>query len=142
MAYAIAADLITRFGEAEIIQLTDRTNLGVVDVAVLTKAIFDASSVIDGYLRNAYSLPLASTPAELNRACADIARYFLYEDRVTEQVKMRRDDSISWLKDLSIGKANLAITAVDGTETEPPSLGYRMFYSAAPRIFNTGNAFQ
>lgn len=136
--YTTAPDLITRFGEAELIQLTDRDYLGAVNLAVLDKGIADASAIIDGYLRNAYSLPLANTPAELNRVCADLTRYLLMDDRATDQVKMRRDDAMSWLKDLSAGRASLGMAVDTGGQaiTSPAPTGGGIAFSAAPRVFN------
>lgn len=138
MAYAVAADLITRFGEAEIIQLTDRNFTQVINLTVLDKGIADASAIIDGYLRNAYSLPLASIPAELNRVCADLTRYLLMDDRATDQVKMRRDDAMSWLKDLSAGRASLGMAVDTGGQaiTSPAPTGGGIAFSASPRVFN------
>lgn len=137
--YTRAADLITRFGEKELIELTDRTGQGVLDMAVLDKAIADAGALIEGYLRNAYSLPLASIPAELNRVCADLARYFLMDDRATDQVKMRRDDAMSWLKDVSAGRASLGLgidIATGQMVDSPVATGGGVSFQASPRVFN------
>ena len=67
MPYATQADLETRFGSAELAQLTDRISGSVIDAAVVGRALADAEAEIDGYLAARYQLPLASAPAVLGR---------------------------------------------------------------------------
>ena len=50
MAYATVADMIARFGELEVLQLTDRNQEGVIDKAVAKTALDDATAEIDAYL--------------------------------------------------------------------------------------------
>ena len=44
MSYCTRQNLIDRFGEPELIQLTDLDNLGVIDDTVLNQAISDADA--------------------------------------------------------------------------------------------------
>ncbi len=103
--YCTAQDLTTRFNEAELIQLTDRNNVGSIDYTVLDQAIADATAEINGYL-TAY-LPLATVPANLVRIGCDLARYYLYDDAVTEQVQARYDQAIKYLVKVAEGKISL-----------------------------------
>jgi phage gp36-like protein len=89
-------------------QLTDREAGLVIDTAVLARALSDADAEIDGYLATRYTLPLASTPEVLVRLAADMARYRLFGDRVTEVVRTRYQDAVSVLKRLSSGEVQLA----------------------------------
>lgn len=108
MTYATQQNLIDRFGEEELIQLTDRSNLGVIDAAVVNRALGDADAQINGYLAVRYTLPLvAPLPAVLERLASDIARYALHENAVTEIVETRYRDAIALLKDVSKGTAKL-----------------------------------
>ncbi|MBP6543227.1 MAG: DUF1320 family protein, partial [Piscinibacter sp.] len=52
MTYATQADMVARFGETEIVQLTDRVNMPpvAVDAAVLGLALESADAEIDGSL--------------------------------------------------------------------------------------------
>ena len=52
MSYATSADLLTRFGEGELLRLA-MTPSGELDQATLQLALDDASALIDGYLGNA-----------------------------------------------------------------------------------------
>ena len=57
--YCSVDDMANRFDLNELIQLTDSSGLGLIDEQVVTAAITDASSVIDGYLGGRYPLPLS-----------------------------------------------------------------------------------
>ena len=110
MPYCTQSDLVTRFGQAELVQLTDTTGSGQIDAAVVSQAIADAEAEIDAYLIARYSLPLASVPANLERLACDIARYRLYADRPTELVDVRYRDAIRYLEQVGRGVIALAST--------------------------------
>jgi phage gp36-like protein len=103
MTYATQSDMTDRFDEQEIIELTDRTGAGVVNATVLGKALADADALIDGYLAARYTLPLTYTPAILVGPAADIARFRLWDDRATEEVRQRYEDAMAMLKLISQG---------------------------------------
>ncbi|MFS7554044.1 gp436 family protein, partial [Pasteurella multocida] len=75
--YATINDFISRVGEFQVMELTDRENIGEVNQAVLTIALLDSSSQIDGYLVGRYKLPLKTIPQNLTRICCDLTRYRL-----------------------------------------------------------------
>lgn len=135
MTYAVKQNLIDRFGNTELAQLTDRTSGVTIDDAVLNKALNDADAAINGYLTVKYTIPITPVPAILERFGCDIARYYLYEDRVTEQVKRRYDDAIAYLKGVANGTVNLG---VDAANQAPASSGGPEF-SAPDRVF-TGDS--
>jgi phage gp36-like protein len=111
MTYCTKQDLIDRFGEKELTQLTDRTNTpaSVIDDAVVSRAIADADALIDGYVGKAYSLPLAEVPPTLVKLSADIARYFLHSRGVEKDSPVQRayDQAIGFLRDVSKGLVKL-----------------------------------
>ncbi len=115
--YATSAQLTARFGEDELVSLTDRDGTaGTIVAAVLDVALTDASALINGYLAGRYTLPLATPPAMLERLCCDIARYGLYDNGASEQVSKRFDDSVRFLEMVAAGKITLGIT----TQGESP----------------------
>ena len=122
MPYATADDLTTRFTESELIQLTDRAQVGEIDTDVLTAAISDATSEIDDYLSKRYPLPITDLTAlaRLVRICCDIARYVLYDDHATEHVIRRYGEAVSYLKAVAAGDLDLypvsTATGVDDVE--------------------------
>lgn len=108
--YATVADLVTRSGERELIDLTDKgdDSVGVVVPAVAEAAIADACGEVDGYLGVRYRLPIAApVPVMLVAVVCDIARFRLYDNRATEEVRKRYDDAVRWLRDVSRGVAVL-----------------------------------
>ncbi len=111
MTYCTRQDLIDRFGEGAIGEL----EFG--NPNAVAEAIDDAGALIDGYVGGRYPLPLAEVPAILKRAARDIVRYSLALDP-EETVTRRRDEAISYLKDLAQGKATLGVPQ----EAEPESL--------------------
>jgi len=111
MSYASKADMLAMFGDAEIMQITDRAHAGVIDTAVLQTALDDASSEADSYL------PVVPTVASraLVRHTAAIARFYLYANKATDEVRERYDDALAWLKLAARGVVDygtLPVTAV------------------------------
>lgn len=111
MSYAEVSHLVERFGEVEIRQLTDRAHQGEIDPAIAERALDDATAEIDGYLAARYVLPLAHVPTVLVRLCADMARYYLYDDHAPEQVVMRFKAALDTLLRISRGDIDLGVSA-------------------------------
>jgi phage gp36-like protein len=133
VTYAVKQNLIDRFGETELAQLTDRDAGEVINDATLNRSLEDADAIINSYLQTRYTLPLASVPPRIVEVACDIARYKLFEDRVTDIVRQRYVDAIAWLKDVAAGKASLGLDAA-GVETESES--GTVDYEANDRVFN------
>ncbi|WP_075175588.1 gp436 family protein [Acinetobacter indicus] len=103
--YATETDLVARFGQ-EVDQLKlmhASTSTAVED------ALQDATEEINGYIGGRYALPLPNVPSNLERMACDIARYRLYFQQPTEEVRKRYEDAISFLKLVATGKAHLQI---------------------------------
>lgn len=117
MPYATKQQLVDRFGEAELIRLTDKNvprGNWIVD-QVLDGAIADADSVIDSHLQSRYTLPLGAVPTVLTRFACDLVRYFLYDDGAPDHVKTRYDNAMSFLKAVARGEVNLGLSAAGAT---------------------------
>lgn len=131
MSYATLTDMVERFGELELVQLTDRMNGVAIDAVVMGRALADAQAEIDSYLATRYLLPLISTPPMVNRLACDIARYRLHDDGVPESVRVRYQDAVSLLKRLASADVlltGMAEAAVAGVDTA--------YHSFAPRQIN------
>jgi len=107
MTYCTKQDMIDRFSEQELIDVTDREQLMLINDVVLDQAISDAAAEIDSYLGR-YDLPLSVVPPVLVRLSCDIARYFLYDDMPTEQVTKRYEVAIKFLLNVAKGHIDLA----------------------------------
>lgn len=95
MQYASVQDLMDRFGERELIELTDQDELQAVKTPRVQRALDDAQAFVDGFVGRIYSLPLMGCkkplpvpgdphavqyvpPPQLMRICCDVARYYLH----------------------------------------------------------------
>lgn len=124
MNYATAQDLIDRFGERELIGLTD-PDLQDVRLDRAERAVEDAQAYVDSFVGRVYSLPLTGcvkpaptvdnpqatavvVPPQLVRITADVARYYLYRDFAPEsEVALRYKAATTELQAIADGKAVL-----------------------------------
>lgn len=108
MPYATQTDLLNQLTQAELIQLTDDAGSGSVDTAKVDAAIAAASATIDAYAGGRYSLPL-QTSEKIKQLCVDLSIYELEKRRrrVREATQAARDAALSFLRDLSAGRAVL-----------------------------------
>lgn len=122
MVYATQADMVSVFGEREVIALTDRSLLGTIDATVLADALSLASDEIDAYLDGRYALPLPNVPRLLTRICCDITRYRLSggDAQETEPARNRYKDSIKMLESIKRGDLTLGL---DPAQQEVPTRG-------------------
>lgn len=136
MSYASKANMIARFGE-DVIALTDRANLGVIDDAVLANALVEADAEIDPYLAPHYQLPLSSVPKILTGYACDIARYRLCGANVTETdaIRNRYKDAIRFLESVSVGKLGLGL---DVDNHAAPTANTVQFAEPSGRVFGRG----
>lgn len=112
MGYATAADLYQRFDESEISALASRGGgEGVSSFDVIDAALVGADNLIDGYVSAQYALPLATTPPLLTDLACVIARYRLWKDRASEQVRLDYEDAISTLKRIAGGTVRLPVAS-------------------------------
>lgn len=143
MTYATPTELLTRFDASEIAQRVDRgvprlvTVQLMIDVAagaslgaysadaqaraqaalvVVQRALQDAGDTINGYISARYTLPLAPVPAVLSRVACELARFYLYDDQVTDPIKDRHAANIKWLGEVSKGVVSLGADATSGVQ--------------------------
>lgn len=107
MIYASVQDLIDRFGEPELIQLTDPLDQTSVQEGRAQRALDDAHALADGLLSRVYLLPLTGcaksapvpgnpqavdlvAPPQLTRIVCDLARYYLYDDLAPDNAVAQR----------------------------------------------------
>lgn len=100
MDYATIQDMVSRFGERELMQLTDPDMLAV-QPARVEQALADAQAFADGFLARVFRLPLVGCtkpapmagnpgavvlvpPPQLVRVVCDVARYYLYDELAPE----------------------------------------------------------
>jgi phage gp36-like protein len=120
MSYASQADLVERFGEPMLIDLTDRADppANAIDPDVVTSALASTDAAIDGYLYGRYVLPLTSTPPLLNDLAQVIAIYKLHRDTASDKITADYASALKTLALISSGTVRLNIGGI-----EPPSGG-------------------
>ena len=119
--YCTQADIVARFGETELIQLTDRAAAGAVDVVAVEAAIADAAAEIDGYIATRYTLPLIPVPKIITRIAVDVALYQLFMARrmgATEEVRYRYTDVRKLLENIAAGKVSLGVPSPVQSEND------------------------
>ena len=121
MTYATQADLTARFGEDELIQLTDRSGAGTVDASVVNAALADADALINGYLAGRYGVPVSPVPALLTRIACDLARHQLHGKATTDSVTAAQEQALRMLRDLASGTAVLTGAAPPAAGASPAS---------------------
>jgi len=117
MAYATPQDMIDRFAEQQLVEVTD-PEIVEIKVAALDRALEDASDEIDGYLEGRYRLPLQSPPRSLRILACNIAMYRLLTLRqidVMEDQRQRYDDAVKYLRAVANGDINLGLTLAGQT---------------------------
>lgn len=124
MAYATHQDMVDRFGEQEMIRLTDRDgSAGALVVTVLNRALDDADAVIDAHLQSAgYSLPLAGQVGLLTNIAVDLARAKLYDESPTDTVLTREKNALALLDRIAKGLLKLGLPAAETPATSDEAI--------------------
>lgn len=132
MAYATLQNLIRRFTEARLVQLTDRFDppAGVIDPTIVDEALEHARQLIDGYLADCYRLPLDPVPGLLEGLACDIAFFRLFLDP-TDEARKRYEEALKVLKDIQAGRIRLP---VEGGAQAPAAPG-QISVTSSPRLF-------
>lgn len=133
MAYCIQSDLEEQISEADLIQLTDDDNAGVVDAGVVTRAIDDADAEINGHCGKQYSVPFSTVPPIIRKLSVDIAIYNLCARRggAPEDRKERYDNAIKFLTGVATGK-----NALGEDDPDESSSSHKPEISSNDRIFS------
>lgn len=112
MLYCSKQGLIDRFSEDELVQLTDRDGLGIINDEVLNRAIEDASTEMDAYLSR-FNFTADTLPKSLKPLACNIARYYLYDEDPSEHITKRYEDAIRFLSKVNKGEITIGTTTED-----------------------------
>lgn len=109
--YCTIKNIETQVSTQTLIQLTSDENQDAIDRVVAEEAIIYSSTVIDGYLRGRYSLPLNTRFPLLRVIAIDISIYRLYSRRMRnempEVIAENYKNAINLLKDIQKGLLTL-----------------------------------
>lgn len=111
MDYCTIDDIETQTSTPTLIQLTSDDGQEEVDRVVAQEAILYSSTLIDGYLRGRYSLPLDTRFPLLRILAIDLSIHRLYtrrmRDEMPEVIENNYKNAISTLKDIQKGVITL-----------------------------------
>lgn len=111
MDYCTIDDIETQTSTPTLIQLTSDDGQEEVDRDVAQEAILYSSTLIDGYLRGRYSLPLDTRFPLLRILAIDLSIHRLYtrrmRDEMPEVIENNYKNAISTLKDIQKGVITL-----------------------------------
>ena len=111
MDYCTIDDIETQTSTPTLIQLTSDDGQEVVDRVVAQEAILYSSTLIDGYLRGRYTLPLDAHFPLLRILAIDLSIHRLYSrrmrDEMPEVIENNYKNAISTLKDIQKGVISL-----------------------------------
>ncbi len=135
--YCVLDDINKQVTTDILIQLTDDTQSGDIDPVVVEEAVIYSETLIDGYLRGRYTLPLSAVPDMVKILAVDLCIYRLYSRRfqtdIPDSISEKYKNSIKLLEQIQKGIISL------GTETagQAPVLGeYRTNKSFEDRTFS------
>ena len=111
MEYCTIEDIETQTSTPTLIQLTSDDGQEAVNRVVALEAVLYSSTLIDGYLRGSYSLPLNTHFPLLRILAIDISIYRLYARRMRnempEVIETAYKNAISTLRDIQKGVISL-----------------------------------
>lgn len=113
--YTSLEQLIDRYGDRMLIQLTDRGEVAtdVIDEDVVTRALTDTDAMIDGYLKGRYVLPLTETPPLLSDIAQMIAIWKLHRFSPDEKIEKDYKEALAFLDRIATGKVRLPVAGIE-----------------------------
>jgi len=119
MPYCTIAQLIDRYSERFLVELSDRADAApetpAVDSGLFDRAIADACAEIDGYLLGRYRLPIDAPPPLLIDLAQRMAIYKAHAAIVPEKIRDDYKDALKTL--LLIAQGAIRLPGLDGAES-------------------------
>lgn len=96
-----------------LVQLTDDNQTGVIDQSVIDEAIIYSETLIDGYLRGRYTIPLNQTPKIITFIALDLSIHRLYSRRLAtdmpDSINEKYKTAIKVLEQIQKGVISLGV---------------------------------
>ncbi len=119
MAYCTLADLIERYGERQLIALTDRGDFATnaIDEPTVERAIADTAAVIDGYVATRYALPIDPVQPLLRDLALAIAIWKLHTAAPDPKVEADYKEALRQLSQIAQGLVRLNAAGIEAPGT-------------------------
>ena len=117
--YCAVEDIETQLSTPTLIQLSSDDGQDEIDRTVVDEAILYSSTLIDGYLRGRYTLPLNTHFPLLRILCIDLSTYRLYSRRLFNEMPevIANAYKIATLRDIQKGIISLQAESEETQET-------------------------
>lgn len=137
MAYTTLERLLERMPQSVLVDLTDESEAGVIDEAMIDRAIGDADTEIDSSIGKRYATPVDPVPALLARLSLDLAIEILYSRRshvaTPEAVVRAAKNARTLLANIAANKADIpGIQEADRSGTSAAGASF----NASDRLFS------
>ena len=144
--YCTIEDIETQTSTPTLIQLSSDNGQEEVNRAVVEEAIIYSSTLIDGYLRGRYSLPLDAHFPLLRILAIDLSIYRLYSRRMRnempEVIQKNYDNAISTLRDIQKGVITLQAENDLLESSNFNAEEYKTNKNILDRLFNKGRLLE
>lgn len=144
--YCTVEDIEIQISTPTLIQLSSDDGQSEIDRTVVEEAILYSSTLIDGYLRGRYTLPLDAHFPLLRVLCIDISIYRLYCRRlyteIPEAISEAYKNAISTLRDIQKGVLSLQAESdtLESSDFSPSE--YRTNKGILDRLFNKHKLYE
>lgn len=146
MDYCTIEDIETQTSSPTLIQLTSDDGQESINRAVAQEAILYSSTLIDGYLRGRYTLPLNTHFPILRILAIDLSIHRLYSRRMRnempEVIETAYKNAISTLKDIQKGIITLQSENDLFESSGFNALEYKTNKTIIDKIFNKGRMLE
>jgi len=113
MSYCTLDNVKQQVSETTLIEVTDDNQANEINTAIVDEAILYSETLIDGYLRGRYTLPLAITPLLIKILAIDLTVFRLYSRRfhtdMPESINDKYKNSVKLLEQIQKGIISLGI---------------------------------
>ena len=144
--YCTIEDVETQTSTPTLIQLSSDNGQEEVNRVVVEEAIIYSSTLIDGYLRGRYSLPLDAHFPLLRILAIDLSIYRLYSRRMRnempEVIQKNYDNAISTLRDIQKGVITLQAENDLLESSNFNAEEYKTNKNILDRLFNKGRLLE
>lgn len=119
MTYATLQQLTDRYGARMLVALTDRGAVatGVIDAAVIARALADTDAMIDSYLAGRYALPLAEVPPALADIAQALAIWKLHPHQPDAKIELDYKEALRTLREINSGAVRIPVAALEPAGT-------------------------